>query len=136
MSQKKIHILKRDWQYMQQHVTAAFSQEACGLLAGKFDRVSKCYAIDNELHSSTRFWMEPVSQLEAMLDMERLGLELLAYYHSHPRGGEKPSSTDLDEFLYPGVIMLIWSHCNRKWQANAWCIEKPDFFPVQIEVTA
>jgi proteasome lid subunit RPN8/RPN11 len=119
---------------MQQHAVSMAPQEVCGLLAGKDCRVSKHFPIENELHSPTRFRMEPQSQLDAFLSMEKLGIDLLAYYHSHPQGGGEPSTTDLAEYLYPDVVMLIWFQQDGAWQAKAWEIQDTSFSPVILEI--
>ncbi len=42
-----------------------------------------------------------------MIDFEDAGLELLAIYHSHPRGPATPSETDVARAFYPEAIYLI-----------------------------
>jgi proteasome lid subunit RPN8/RPN11 len=54
--------------------------------------------------------------------METLGFELLAIYHSHPKGPESPSETDLAEFAYPGVYTIIWFPFDHKWTCKAFWI--------------
>lgn len=134
MSGNKLCIPLTDWQKMQKHAASIAPQEACGLLAGKDCRVSKCFAIENELHSPTRFRMEAQSQLNAFLLIEKLGIDLLAYYHSHPLGGGEPSAIDIAEFLYPDVIMLIWFQQDGIWQAKGWNIQDSAFSPVILEI--
>jgi [CysO sulfur-carrier protein]-S-L-cysteine hydrolase len=120
---------------MQRQATSNAPQEVCGLLAGKDCRVSKLFLIENELHSSSRFRMKAQSQLNAFLAIENLGIDLLAYYHSHPLGGGEPSAIDLTEFLYPDVVMLIWFQHEGTWQAKAWDIQGTLYSPVILEVT-
>lgn len=134
MNNRKLCIPLENWQSMQREAASSVPEEACGLLAGRDCRVSKHYPIENELHSPIRFRMEPQSQLEAFLSMDKLGIELLAYYHSHPKGGAEPSSTDLAEFLYPEVAMLIWYQIDGVWQANAWDIQGTIFLPIILEI--
>src|SRR5690606_24265006 len=81
----------------------------CGLLAGLEGRVRCLYPIENRLHSAVAYEMEPHQQLQAMLEMEEAGLQLLAIYHSHPTGPQTPSATDVDQSYYPGVAYIIVS---------------------------
>jgi proteasome lid subunit RPN8/RPN11 len=134
MSEHRLCIPLVTWQSMQQHAVSMAPQEVCGLLAGKDCRVSKHFPIENELHLPTRFRMEPQSQLDAFLSMEKLGIDLLAYYHSHPQGEGEPSTTDLADFLYPDVVMLIWFQQDGAWQAKAWDIQGTSFSPVVLEI--
>ena len=73
-------------QIMLASTQAEYPLEACGLLAGQDDCVSEIYLIENSMHSPTAFEMDAGQQLQAMLDIEVQGLEMLAVYHSHPAG--------------------------------------------------
>jgi [CysO sulfur-carrier protein]-S-L-cysteine hydrolase len=91
------------------HAQALYPQEACGLLAGRNGRISHLYVIENILRSPTAYEMNGRQQLAAMLHVEKLGLELLAGYHSHPNGPSTPSKTDIAQAYYPDLIQLIIS---------------------------
>lgn len=112
-------------------------EEACGLLAGKVTRVLQVFAITNELHSPVRFRMDPQEQWTAFEEIEKLGLELLAIYHSHPGGPAGLSPTDLAEAAYPGAIYLVWAPANSRWQCRGFVIpetgESVQEVPVIIE---
>ena len=47
--------------------------------------------------------------LARMIDFEDAGLELVAIYHSHPRGPETPSPIDIARATYPDSVYLIVS---------------------------
>ncbi len=99
------------WQGMLAHVLSCLPEEACGLvgsLPGE-NTAAVILPIENELHSPVRFRMAPAEQLKAFYWLEERGLDLAAIFHSHPRGPRHPSATDLAEFAYPGVLMLILS---------------------------
>ncbi|MFQ5400542.1 MAG: M67 family metallopeptidase [Anaerolineae bacterium] len=95
-------------------VQAAYPLEACGLLAGQGERAAQLYPIDNILRSPTAFEMDPLQQVEAMLQIEAQGLELLAIYHSHPHGPQKPSASDVARAFYPETVQLIISLQERR----------------------
>ena len=134
MNERRLCLPLADWRSVQKRAASLAPQEVCGLLAGKDCRVIKNFPIENELHSPTRFRMDAQSQLDAFLLIEKLGIDLLAYYHSHPLGGGEPSSTDMADFLYPDVIMLILFEQDGVWQAKAWDIQNTAFSPVIIEI--
>ena len=110
------------WQQMLAHVLSCLPEEACGLV-GSAQSVSPATAgpvpqgvtaavilpIENELHSPVRFKMAPAEQIKAFYWFDEHQLELAAIFHSHPLGPDRPSPTDLAEFAYPGVLMLIIS---------------------------
>lgn len=92
------------------HLQGCYPLEGCGLLAGdETGMVTAVYPIENSLHSLTAFQMEPHQQIQAMLDMEAAGWQLLAIYHSHPHGPERPSSTDIALAYYPETVNIIVS---------------------------
>jgi proteasome lid subunit RPN8/RPN11 len=107
---------------MQRHVTQEAPLESCGILAGKAGRVELVMPIKNAIESKVRFQMEPRAQLRAMQQIESEGLEMLAIFHSHPRGASVPSPTDIQEAAYP-VVNIIWSKAGRRWQARGFWIE-------------
>lgn len=97
-------------------------EEACGLVAGQNGRAYQVNVVANALHSPTAYRMDPHEQIEAFLEMEKGGQQLLAIYHSHPTGPEVPSEVDRAEFAYPGVITLIWFPKDDTWDCRAYRI--------------
>jgi proteasome lid subunit RPN8/RPN11 len=89
------------------YVQQARPLEACGLLAGEDNIVSHIYLIDNIKQSPIAYEMDPLQQLQAMLQAEEEGLELMAVFHSHPRGPETPSQTDVEKAYYPDLAQII-----------------------------
>ena len=97
------------YQIMLAHTQAIFPLEACGLLAGQENHISHIYLIDNILHSRVAFEMDAQQQIEAMLNAETQGLEILGAYHSHPHGPQTPSETDIAKAYYPELAQIIVS---------------------------
>ena len=93
---------------------AVYPLEGCGLLAGRAGRVERVYPVDNALHSPFEYEMDPRQQLQAMLDLEDAGWELLAIYHSHPHGPPDPSATDVARAYYPEALHVIVSLANHE----------------------
>lgn len=91
------------------HVTSLYPEEACGLVGGQDGRAARLYPVENALHSPTAFEMEPLQQIRAMLALEGEGLELLAIYHSHPKGPARPSTSDVAQAYYPDTAQIIIS---------------------------
>ena len=122
------------WQTMLDHVLACLPEEACGLVAGRHGIVGQVRPIENVAHSPSRFRMEPRAQVEALIDLEAQGQELLAIYHSHPSGPPEPSATDLAEVSYPEAAAVIWCSDSRRWQAQAYALSGPAPVKVEIEI--
>lgn len=105
---------------MIQHILSCLPEEGCGIIGGRENRAEIVLPVTNQLHSTTKFLMEPQEQLDAFLKLETLNLELLAFYHSHPSGPEIPSQNDIAEFYYPGVISIILSPVETGWQVRGF----------------
>jgi proteasome lid subunit RPN8/RPN11 len=130
-----IQIDRRWVEQMQQHVSAS-TKEVCGILggrqAGEFYQVLTVVPVKNSLDSATRFKMDPVEQLRAMLYLEEKGLDLVAIYHSHPDGPKSPSQTDVAEAYYPEAVQIIWAKEGDVWGCSAYLIQ--DGLVSRIEV--
>jgi proteasome lid subunit RPN8/RPN11 len=83
--------------------------EACGILGGKGDVVSVMYRVVNTEAKRDHFMMDPREQIEVMNDLRQRGLEMTAFYHSHPEGPSHPSAEDIRLAFYPDVFILIVS---------------------------
>ncbi len=77
------------------HAVADDPNECCGILAGSDGSVAQVYRITNTAHSPYRYLMQPQEQLNAMLESERKGWDVLAFYHSHTHSQAYPSATDV-----------------------------------------
>lgn len=128
-------ILKRTHMFaMQRHLNYQAPLEACGLLGGKDGQVELVLPVKNAAESPVQFRMDPKAQLRAMDQIESEGLEILAIFHSHPKGPSVPSPTDIEEALYP-VVNIIWSKAGRRWQARGFWIagNKADEVPLIVQ---
>lgn len=90
------------------------------------------FEIENGIHSPIRYQMDAREQLQAFLSMEKLSLELLAIYHSHPAGPDHPSPIDIDEFAYPGTPYLIWYPEATDWACRAFQLTDSGYREVPI----
>ncbi len=91
------------------HARQEAPNEACGILAGKDGVTSKLYRAKNVEPSPTKYLMDPRDQLNALLEMEKEGWDLLAIYHSHPMSAAYPSITDVDLAYYADPVYIIVS---------------------------
>jgi len=119
---RQLTLSREHWQEMLRHVDSHVPLEACGLLAGKNDRVEKVIGVRNQAQSPVRFVMDPYEQLQAFEWIESNGLDLLGIFHSHPAGPETASVTDIEEAAYE-VVHMIWSRDGADWQARGFWIE-------------
>ena len=132
------------------HIESCLPEEACGLIGGTQWHARLVIPVENELHSPVRFYMAPLAQLKALDQIETLGLDLLAIFHSHPQGPAVPSPTDIAEFFYPGTVVMIAAPADRgnlnsrspsgldggKWRINAFVIDQNQVHPVKLTLAA
>ena len=115
------------------HVSMHAPLEACGLLAGKNDRVEKVLFVKNQAQSQVRFVMDPYEQLNAFEWIEANELDLLGIFHSHPAGPETVSPTDIAEAAY-AVVHIICSQAAGHWKLRGFWIENDGYFEVSLQI--
>jgi len=106
---------------------AELPHECCGLLAGLPDgRVTHRFPLVNELASPTEFLSDPRSLFAAHKEMRRLGIDVLAVYHSHPTSDPVPSKKDRERNYSPDVVNLIISLKNATPAMRGWWLSAAD----------
>ncbi len=102
-----LRIRKAHVDEMVSHAQEEDPNECCGILAGE-ESTEKAYRITNQTKSPYSYLMDPQEQLNAMLDSERKGWELLAFYHSHTHSPAYPSATDVRMALQSGWLDVYY----------------------------
>ena len=118
---------------------AELPNECCGLLAGQIvtedgslpatpvGRVIHRYPLVNAAASPVEYLSDARSLFEAVRDMHRLGLDILAIYHSHPTSEPVPSRTDLERSYGEEVLNLIISLKSDGPRVRGWWLRANDF---------
>jgi proteasome lid subunit RPN8/RPN11 len=93
---------------------AELPNECCGLLAGPIGpdgvgRVVCRYALKNAAASPVEYLSDPLDMFAADRDMRRLGIDILAVYHSHPTSEPLPSKADRERNYSSEIVNLIIS---------------------------
>ena len=83
--------------------------ECCGLLGGRDGVISAVLPARNLLASPTAYEIEPAELFALFRRMRSEGLEHLGIYHSHPRGDNAPSPSDVERAFYPEAAYFIVS---------------------------
>ena len=129
----ELKLERKHWNIMRAHVQAHVPLEACGLLAGKNNRVEKILLIENQAKSQVKFRMDPKEQLEAFNWIDSNELDLVGIFHSHPAGPETISATDIEEAAY-AATQIIWSRTKGNWIARGFWIENKLVSEVTLEI--
>lgn len=119
------------------HAAAHYPEEACGLLGGRDGQATLFIPVENDLHSSVAYKMEPRQHVQAMYALDAAGLEIVAIYHSHPGGPARPSATDVVEANYPDSTQIIISLADRmRPEVRAYTIRDGQVRAIELSTTA
>ena len=97
------------------HARGGYPDEVCGLLAGRGEVATAAYPGRNISPTPAVTYELDHNTLARVFDFEDAGLELVAIYHSHPRGPETPSPTDIAHAYYSESVYLILSLATPDW---------------------
>ncbi len=90
------------------HAQTAAPRECCGLLLGAGDRIVTARPTDNVAADPLRhFEIDPAALISAERAARGGGVQVLGYYHSHPRGPVAPSRTDRAMAPPDGRVWII-----------------------------
>ena len=92
-----------------EHAESGYPDEVCGLVAGRGGVATMTYPGRNISPTPAVAYEIDHDTLAQVFEFEDAGLELVAIYHSHPRGPETPSPTDIARANYPDSVYLIVS---------------------------
>lgn len=84
-----------------------YPDEACGILAGKGNRVTKVYLMNNAERSPVSYFMDPREQFRVMKEMRQEELSMVAIFHSHPQSPAYPSGKDISLAFYDNAVYMI-----------------------------
>ena len=123
------------WRAMVDHVRRHLPEEACGLLGGPPGQVEAIYPVDNVLHSPVAYEMDARAQVEAMVELEAQGWDVVGIFHSHPAGPPVPSTTDVAQAYYPeSVYVILVPQPDGAWTGRGFRIEAGRVAEVSLRV--
>jgi proteasome lid subunit RPN8/RPN11 len=94
---------------MNSHLEKAYPEEGAGFLVGEKGEVKEILALSNSREDGARhnrFLFTPEDYLQAEMQAEKLGLDLIGVYHSHPDCPNIPSEYDR-EWAQPFFSYII-----------------------------
>lgn len=94
---------------MEKHAREEYPRECCGMLAGKEQTITRIFKTENIAESEDLYELDPLEQVKAFEEIDRLSLKLLGVYHSHPDHPCYPSGLDRSQAFYPDTLFFIVS---------------------------
>jgi len=92
------------------HAREDLPNECCGMVGGSDGEARVVIPVVNSAASPLRFEMDPQGQYDALMAIERDGMELMAIYHSHTKSAAYPSQTDVNQAVsWPDAVWVIVS---------------------------
>jgi proteasome lid subunit RPN8/RPN11 len=92
------------------HAREAAPAECCGLLIGSPESIVDALRTRNIADDpASRFLIDPKDHFDGRREARRRSLDVVGFYHSHPRSPAEPSARDRAEAGYPGDLYLIVS---------------------------
>ncbi len=116
------------------HCKVGYPNEACGILAGNDNEVSRIYKMANTEVSPVSYFMDSKEQFKVMKDMSENNLSMLAIFHSHPSSAAYPSAKDVSLAFYEDAVYIIISLMEKEPVAKAFAIIERNIEEVGITI--
>jgi proteasome lid subunit RPN8/RPN11 len=116
------------------HAQTGLPEEVCGYLAGTGREVTRQFRLTNIDHSNEHFSFDPKEQFQVVREARKLGLEILANYHSHPETPARPSQEDIRLAFDPNISYVIVSLAAELPDIKSFRIQNGEVEKEEIEV--
>lgn len=107
------------------HAREGTPAEICGVLGGHREgrtaTVTETRQVPNVADNpESRYELDPAEQVRVMDDIEESGHEVVGFYHSHPRGPDRPSGVDEAQATWAGYSYCIVSLAGGEPTVGSW----------------
>jgi proteasome lid subunit RPN8/RPN11 len=103
-----LQIAEEAYDLLLKEARAAYPHECCGVLGGREGAVERVYPVPNAASEPrSRYEMEPSELWAARCRVRAEGLDVVGFYHSHPRTPAAPSTYDIERAYYPETVYVI-----------------------------
>ena len=107
------------------HAREGVPAEVVGVLAGdrgeERSSVARTLRADNAADAPRRrYEIDPGEELALLERVDDAGLDVVGFYHSHPRGPLAPSGVDARQAAWPGYTYVIVSLADAEPTVGSW----------------
>lgn len=104
----RVHITSVARQALEDEAARAAPKECCGVLGGREDRIIAVLPVVNVAsNGESHFELDPTGLVDARSALRRAALDVVGFYHSHPRTSPEPSSYDVANAWYPECVYVV-----------------------------
>lgn len=126
-------------EYLKQIIDHAYQElpyEICGLMGGQEGQVESIVPVPNASRTpQSNFEMERQAMVDAIIQFQRAGQEVVAIYHSHPQNAAVPSESDVAQATWPDAVYLIVGLSDPDQpDIRAWDIQQGRVQPAELIV--
>ena len=118
---QKIILSKLQKKILLDHTCKEEPNEACAILYGnkieEENTVKEIWLTKNDTPSPIEFTLSAEQTWEMDQKRKELNLEIIGIFHSHPKGGAFPSSTDKKFMENNPYVWIIYSGINKNFRA-------------------
>ncbi len=120
-----------------EHARKTQPSECCGVIIGEGIRVEQIVPVPNVANDPEHHYhMDDKTLLEMMFQTQRQNLEVIGFYHSHPRTDPIPSQEDVLHAHYPDMAYVIASLKGGEARLSAWSIKRDRVAPIELVISA
>jgi proteasome lid subunit RPN8/RPN11 len=116
------------------HAEEDAPRECCGILIGRSQVILESARALNLAEGTTRFLLDPRDHIRGMREARARQLDVVGFYHSHPRSRAYPSETDVAESGYAGALHLIAGQGENGRETRLFVIDGTSVVELQFEV--
>jgi proteasome lid subunit RPN8/RPN11 len=128
-----VTIVQRVLDDVRAHAKEEAPRECCGMLIGTPSAISDSARARNLADGITRFLIDPQDHVAALRRARAAALDVVGFYHSHPRSPAYPSETDIAECGYAGVVHLIVGMTEAGVEARLFRLDAQAVCELQFE---
>jgi proteasome lid subunit RPN8/RPN11 len=116
------------------HAREMAPAECCGVLLGLEGTVVEARRTRNLATDVNRFLIDPKDHIDARREARPRRLDVVGFYHSHPRSAAVPSPTDLAEASYPDHLYLIVGLAGEEPEVRLYRLEAGHFLELTVHL--
>jgi proteasome lid subunit RPN8/RPN11 len=118
------------------HAAEEAPRECCGMLIGTANAIVESVRARNLADGTTRFLIDPQDHVTALRRARANALDVVAFYHSHPRSRAYPSPTDVAESGYAGALHLIVGYGESGVEARLFRLDGAEIEEIVLQLTS